>query len=95
MKMPDYSTQVSNVLVIGSGGAGLRSAIEAKMLGLDVRVLGKRSKLDVHTVLAAGGINAALGNLDKNDSWQQHFADTYIEGYGIGDSQQIEIMVKE
>ena len=45
--------------------------------------------------MAAGGINAALGNLDKEDSWEQHFIDTYLEGYGIGDPSKIEIMAKE
>jgi len=81
--------------VIGCGGAGLRSAIEIKKSGLDVCILGKRPKNDAHTVLAAGGINAALGNLDKEDSWEQHFVDTYLEGYGIGDPLKAEIMAKE
>ncbi len=91
----NHTTQISNVLVIGCGGAGLRAAIEVKLAGLQVSVLGKRVKTDSHTVLAAGGINAALGNVDPEDSWEQHFADTYIEGYGLGDSSQIEIMAKE
>ncbi len=85
----------SNVLVIGCGGAGLRAAIEVKKAGLNVCILGKRPRTDAHTVLAAGGINAALANLDKKDSWQQHFADTYLEGYGIGNPLKIEIMAKE
>ena len=88
-------TQITNVLVIGCGGAGLRAAIEIKSHGLDVKILGKRPKTDAHTVLAAGGINAAFGNLDPEDSWEQHFIDTYLEGYGIGDPMQIEIMAKE
>ena len=86
---------VNNVLVIGCGGAGLRAAIEAKLNGSQVSILGKRSKNDAHTVLAAGGINAAFGNVDSNDSWQQHFIDTYLEGYEIADPNQIEIMTKE
>ncbi len=85
----------ADVLVIGCGGAGLRAAIEVKSRGLKVIVLGKRPKTDAHTVLAAGGINAAFGNLDQDDSWEQHFIDTFLEGYGIGDPEQIEIMVKE
>ena len=88
-------TQISNVLVIGSGGAGLRAAIEAKLLGMEVTVLGKRQSTDVHTVLAAGGINAAFGNVDKEDSWEQHFADTFIEGYGLSEPEVVEIMAKE
>ncbi len=93
--MHNHLTEITNILVIGSGGAGLRAAIEAKLAGLDVKVIGKRNKYDVHTGLAAGGVNAAFGNLDKEDSWEQHFADTYLEGYGIGDPRSIEIMAKE
>ena len=95
MPVTNHQTQITNVLVIGCGGSGLRSAIEIKKLGLDVCILGKRPRTDAHTVLAAGGINAALGNLDQEDSWQQHFIDTYLEGYGIGDPLKIEIMAKE
>ena len=90
-----HSTHMSNVLVIGTGGAGLRAAIEAKMAGMDVSVLGKRYKGDVHTVLAAGGINAAFGNVDTQDSWKQHFADTVLEGYGIAEPRMVELMAKE
>ena len=93
--MNTHSTQISNVLIIGSGGAGLRAAIEAKQQGMDVVVLGKRQRTDVHTVLAAGGINAAFGNVDTDDSWEQHFADTYIEGYGLSEPEVVEIMAKE
>ena len=93
--MNNNLTQISNVLVIGSGGAGLRAAIEAKQLGMEVTVLGKRQSTDVHTVLAAGGINAAFGNVDEEDSWQQHFADTYIEGYGLSEPEVVELMAKE
>tara|TARA_B100001287_G_scaffold271498_1_gene271861 strand:+ start:1129 stop:2637 length:1509 start_codon:yes stop_codon:yes gene_type:complete len=60
-----------------------------------VIICGKRHRDDAHTVLAAGGINAAFGNVDQEDCWQQHFADTYIEGYGIGEPDIIEIMAKE
>ena len=89
-----YNTSFSDIIIIGCGGAGLRAAIEAKKLNCNVKILGKRKKDDAHTVLAAGGINAAFGNLDKKDSWIQHFIDTYEEGYGIGDPDQIEILVK-
>ena len=93
--MNKNNTHVSNVLVIGTGGAGLRAAIEAKKEGVDVIVLGKRLKEDAHTVLAAGGINAAFGNVDPQDSWEQHFADTMLEGYGLADPCSVEIMAKE
>ena len=95
MLVTDHLTHISNVLVIGCGGSGLRSAIEIKRAGLDVCILGKRPRTDAHTVLAAGGINAALGNLDNDDSWEQHFIDTFLEGYGIGNPLKIEIMAKE
>ena len=90
-----HKTQISNVLVIGSGGAGLRAAIEAKLSGVEVTVIGKRKKEDVHTVLAAGGINASFGNVDSDDSWQQHFADTMIEGYHLAEPRMVELMAKE
>ncbi|MFJ1767684.1 L-aspartate oxidase [Amycolatopsis sp. NPDC088138] len=71
----------TSVLVIGSGGAGLRAAIELAERGADVLVVGKRAKADAHTTLAAGGINAALSTMDVEDSWQQHAADTIKESY--------------
>ncbi|MEM1320704.1 MAG: FAD-binding protein [Bacteroidota bacterium] len=95
MKQIKHNTFISNVLVIGSGGSGLRAAIEAKSSGVEVTVIGKRAKEDVHTVLAAGGINAALGTVDPEDSWQQHFADTMIEGYGLSEPRMVELMAKE
>ncbi len=93
--MHNHLTDISNILVIGCGGAGLRAAIEVKLSGLSVKVLGKRSKVDSHTSLAAGGINAAFANVDVQDSWEQHFADTFLEGYGLGHPKQIEILAKE
>ena len=88
-------TNVSNVLVIGAGAAGLRAAIAAHEAGKDVVVLGARPRKDAHTVLAAGGINAALGTRDPEDSWQQHFADTLKEGYNLSDPRVVEIMARE
>ncbi len=93
--MNKNNTHISNVLVIGTGGAGLRAAIEAKQSGVDVVILGKRLKEDAHTVLAAGGVNAAFGNVDPKDSWKQHFADTMIEGYGLSEARTVELMAKE
>lgn len=88
-------TRPCNVLVIGTGAAGLRAAIAARQAGVDVVVIGKRSRLDAHTVLAAGGINAALGTVDPQDTWQQHFADTMREGYYLSDPRVVEIMTRE
>ena len=90
-----YRTMISNILVIGSGAAGLRAAITAHQAGVDVLVVGKRMRKDAHTVLAAGGINAVLGSVDPQDSWQQHFADTLVEAYLLANPRMVEIMVKE
>src|SRR6266511_6089917 len=58
-------------------------------------MLGKRARLDAHTALASGGINAALGTRDPEDSWEQHFDDTVREGYFLGHPWPIEIMARE
>ena len=91
----DYRTRICNVLIIGSGGAGLRAAISAHESGCEVLVIGKRIRNDAHTTLASGGINAALGTVDPEDDWIQHFVDTYQEGYNIGDPKTVEILVKD
>ncbi len=88
-------THVSNVVVIGTGAAGLRAAIAAHEAGAQVVVIGKRPRLDAHTALASGGINAVLGTRDPEDSWQQHFADTMIEGYHLSDPRVVEIVARE
>jgi succinate dehydrogenase / fumarate reductase flavoprotein subunit len=88
-------TNACNVLVIGSGAAGLRAAIAAHQAGTEVLVVAKRQRHDAHTVLASGGINAALGTRDPEDSWEQHFADTLREGYLLGDPRVVEIMTRE
>lgn len=93
--MSNHRTNVSNILVIGSGGAGLRTAISAHQAGREVVIVGKRLRKDAHTVLAAGGINAALGSVDPEDSWQQHFADTLNEGYFLSDPRTVELMARE
>ena len=81
--------------MIGTGAAGLRAAIAAHQAGAEVVVVGKRRRDDAHTVLAAGGINAALGTVDPEDSWEQHFADTIREGYFLADPQMVELMATE
>src|SRR4051794_33736861 len=85
----------STVLVIGTGGAGLRAAIAAHDAGGEVIIVGRRPRLDAHTVLASGGINAALGTRDPEDSWQQHAADTLREGYFLGDPRIVETVCAE
>jgi len=85
----------TDVLVIGTGGAGLRAAIELDRQGLRVLLAGKRPRADAHTVLAAGGINAALGTLDPEDSWAVHAADTLKEGQFLGDAEAVELLCRE
>ncbi|WP_326732842.1 FAD-binding protein [Streptomyces phaeochromogenes] len=82
------------VLVIGTGGAGLRASIELAEAGMDVLAVGKRPKEDAHTALAAGGINAALATMDPEDSWQQHAADTLKESYLLADPRTVEIVTQ-
>ncbi|MFD6193473.1 L-aspartate oxidase [Streptomyces sp. NPDC060275] len=82
------------VLVIGTGGAGLRASIELAEAGVDVLAVGKRPKEDAHTSLAAGGINAALATMDPEDSWQQHAADTIKESYLLADPRTVEIVTQ-
>ncbi len=93
--MKNYRTHVANILVIGSGAAGLRAAIAAHEAGSDVLIVGKSLKRDAHTVLAAGGINAVLGTRDPEDTWEQHFADTYRDGYALANPRMVELLVKE
>lgn len=84
-----------DVLVIGSGGAGLRAAIAAHDDGAKVLVLGKTLRGKAHTVMAEGGVNAALGNLDPEDNWLVHAADTLKEGEFLSDPGMVEILAKE
>lgn len=84
----------TEVLVIGTGGAGLRAAIELSELGRDVLAVGKRPKADAHTSLAAGGINAALATMDPEDSWQQHAADTIRESYELAHPDIVQIVTQ-
>ncbi|WIX82674.1 FAD-dependent oxidoreductase [Amycolatopsis carbonis] len=84
----------TSVLVIGTGGSGLRAAIELAERGVDVLVVGKRSKGDAHTTLAAGGINAALATMDPQDSWQQHAADTIKESYLLAHPDTVRVVTQ-
>lgn len=90
-----YETQKSDILVIGSGAAGLRSAIEAYDSGVkDIIVIGKSEKGNAHTVLATGGINGALGTMDPKDNYLIHAADTIKEGWFIADYREVLILCK-
>lgn len=74
--MAEYETYRHDVLVIGAGGAGLRAAIEASAAGVSVGVVSKSLLGKAHTVMAEGGIAAAMANVDDRDNWRVHFADT-------------------
>jgi len=84
----------TSVLLIGSGGSALRAAIELAERGVDVLAVSKRRKTDAHTSLAAGGINAALATMDRDDTWQQHAADTLQEGYLLGDPRIVQTVTE-
>ncbi|WP_405216575.1 FAD-binding protein [Agrococcus sp. Ld7] len=84
----------TSVLVIGTGGAGLRASIELAERGVQVLAVGKRRKHDAHTTLAAGGMNAALGTMDPEDSWEQHAADTLRESYFLADPAIVETVAR-
>ncbi len=85
----------TSVLVVGTGAAGLRAAIELAERGVQVLCVGKRRRDDAHTVLASGGINAALATIDPEDSWQQHAADTLRESYWLADPRTVELLCRE
>lgn len=84
----------TRILIIGLGGAGLRAAIECVENGIDVLAVSKRPRQDAHTTLAAGGINAALGTMDAEDSWQQHAADTIKESYYLADPKTVQVVTQ-
>jgi succinate dehydrogenase/fumarate reductase flavoprotein subunit len=89
------SNRSCDVLVVGGGSAGLRAAIEAHDAGAHVLIISKSKKEDPHTVLARGGINAALGTMDPEDNWMVHAADTLREGEFLADYERVEILCKK
>src|SRR5881296_2406722 len=93
--MADYETFQHDVLVIGAGGAGLRAAIEASSAGVSVGLLCKSLLGKAHTVMAEGGIAAALGNVDDRDNWKVHFADTMRGGQYVNQWRMAELHAKE
>src|SRR2546429_7392960 len=93
--MPEYQTFEHDVLVIGAGGAGLRAAIEASAAGVSVGLICKSLLGKAHTVMAEGGIAAALGNVDDRDNWKVHFADTMRGGQYVNQWRMAELHAKE
>jgi succinate dehydrogenase / fumarate reductase flavoprotein subunit len=84
-----------DVLVIGAGGAGLRAAIEAAATGVRVGLVCKSLLGKAHTVMAEGGMAAAMGNVDDRDNWRVHFADTMRGGQYLNNWRMAEIHAKE
>jgi succinate dehydrogenase / fumarate reductase flavoprotein subunit len=91
----DYQTHEHDVLVIGAGGAGLRAAIEASAAGVSVGLVCKSLLGKAHTVMAEGGIAAALANVDERDNWKVHFADTMRGGQYVNNWRMAELHAKE
>jgi len=92
--MKKYSNRTCDILIIGGGSAGLRAAIEAHDAGAHVLIISKSKKGDPHTVLARGGINAALGTMDPEDNWMIHATDTLREGELLADYERVEVLCK-
>jgi succinate dehydrogenase / fumarate reductase flavoprotein subunit len=91
----DYPTFEHDVLVIGAGGAGLRAAIEASAAGVSVGLVCKSLLGKAHTVMAEGGIAAALANVDERDNWKVHFCDTMRGGQYVNNWRMAEIHAQE
>src|SRR3989475_10381290 len=91
----EYQRHEHDVLVIGAGGAGLRAAIEAAHVGASVGLVCKSLLGKAHTVMAEGGVAAALANVDDRDNWKVHFADTMRGGQYLNNWRMAEIHAKE
>jgi succinate dehydrogenase / fumarate reductase, flavoprotein subunit len=93
--VPEMQTIEHDVLVIGAGGAGLRAAIEAAAQGANVGLVCKSLLGKAHTVMAEGGMAAAMGNVDDRDNWRVHFADTMRGGQYVNNWRMAELHAKE
>jgi succinate dehydrogenase / fumarate reductase flavoprotein subunit len=93
--MAEYQTLEYDVLVIGAGGAGLRAAIEASAAGVKVGLICKSLLGKAHTVMAEGGMAAAMGNVDDRDNWRVHFADTMRGGQYLNNPRMAELHAQQ
>jgi succinate dehydrogenase / fumarate reductase, flavoprotein subunit len=91
----NYETLEYDVLIIGAGGAGLRAAIEASVAGVKVGLICKSLLGKAHTVMAEGGVAAALANVDDRDNWRVHFADTMRGGQYVNSWRMAELHAQE
>jgi succinate dehydrogenase / fumarate reductase, flavoprotein subunit len=90
-----YEVHEHDVLIIGAGGAGLRAAIEALAQGVRVGIVCKSLLGKAHTVMAEGGIAAAMGNVDTSDDWRTHFCDTMRGGKFLNNWRMAQIHAQE
>src|SRR4030066_2145894 len=90
-----YETHEYDVIVIGAGGAGLRAAIEASAQGVRTALICKSLLGKAHTVMAEGGIAAALGNVYPEDNWQVHFRDTMRGGKMLNNWREAQLHAQE
>jgi succinate dehydrogenase / fumarate reductase flavoprotein subunit len=93
--MTEYETREHDVLVIGAGGAGLRAAIEASSQGANVGLVCKSLLGKAHTVMAEGGVAAALANVDPEDGWKTHFKDTMNGGKMLNNWRMAQLHAQE
>ena len=93
--MPDYETHEYDVVVVGAGGAGLRAAIEASASGVKTAIVCKSLLGKAHTVMAEGGVAAALANTDDRDDWKTHFRDTMKGGKYLNQWRMAQIHAQE
>ncbi len=93
--MPAWTEHEHDVIVVGAGGAGLRAAIEASASGARVAIVCKSLLGKAHTVMAEGGIAAALANVDDRDDWKVHFTDTMRGGQYLNNPRMAELHAKE
>jgi succinate dehydrogenase / fumarate reductase flavoprotein subunit len=93
--MAEFPVHQYDVLIVGAGGAGLRAAIEASAAGVSVGLICKSLLGKAHTVMAEGGIAAALGNVDQRDNWKVHFSDTMRGGQYVNNWRMAELHAKE
>jgi len=93
--MAEYPIHEYDVLIVGAGGAGLRAAIESSAAGAKTGVVSKSLLGKAHTVMAEGGMAAAMGNVDDRDNWRVHFADTMRGGQYLNNPRMAELHAKE
>jgi len=93
--VPEYETHEFDVIVIGAGGAGLRAAIEASAQGARTALVCKSLLGKAHTVMAEGGIAAALGHIYAEDNWQVHFRDTMRGGKMLNNWRMAQLHAQE